>query len=146
MNRKVKDNLFATLMTALVIAFIVLANVVLYSLTAINEWYFVYTEEIDLSLSGSTTELFADAEKKGRKVDIIFCMPKDELANHTTGKDVLRTVEQLKELHPGFINIKYYNVTTKLDENGKSVSAELEKYKTDTSASVCPLPQRKILL
>lgn len=131
MNRKVKDNLFATLMTALVIAFIVLANVVLYSLTAINEWYFVYTEEIDLSLSGSTRELFADAEKKGRKVDIIFCMPKDELANHTTGKDVLRTVEQLKELHPDFINIKYYNVTTKLDENGKSVSAELEKYKTD---------------
>ena len=67
MNHKIKDNLFATAITATVIALVIVLNVVLYYLSAINGWYIANAEELDLSLSGSTEELFAEAEENGRR-------------------------------------------------------------------------------
>ena len=131
MNHKIKDNLFATAITAMVIALVIVLNVVLYYLSAINGWYIANAEELDLSLSGSTEELFAEAEEKGRRVEIIFCMSREELAVNTTGKDVLATAEALEELHPDFIKLRFFNIKTLLDEDGNSVKARLEKYKTD---------------
>lgn len=130
MNRKIKDNLFAAVITAFVIALVVLVNVVLYSLTAINGWYFAYAEELDLTVSGNTRELFAEAEKQGRKVNIIFCMPKDELALHSTGRDVLDTAEQIERLHPDFIDVRFYNIRTKQDDKGNL-------YKYDDRGNLC---------
>ncbi len=130
MNRKIKDNLFAAAITAFVIAIVVLANVVLYSLTAINGWYFAYAEKIDLTVSGNTKELFAEAERQGRKVNIIFCMPRDELALHSTGRDVLETAEQIEKLHPDFIDVRFYNIRTKQDDKGNL-------YKYDDRGNLC---------
>ena len=145
MNRKVKDNLFAALITAMVIALTVLANVVLYSLTSINGWHFAYAEKLDLTVSGNTKELFADAEAAGRKVEIIFCMPRDEVASHNTGRDVLDTVEQIETLHPDFIDVRFFNIRTLQDESGKSVKDRFEKYGTDMLGNKTPLHKGSVI-
>ncbi len=129
MKNKLKTNLFSAVVTSAVIAVIVLVNVVLYSLTEINEWYFAYTESIDFSISGNTDDLFAEAEREGRKVKIIFCMPEDDLEAHMTGADVLKTAKQLEERHPDFIDLVFYNIKTQKDEDGNLV--DFTKYMTD---------------
>ncbi len=129
MKNKLKDNLFAAGISAALIIAVVLVNVVLYSLTAINGWYIAYAEEQDLSISGNTDVLFKDAIAEGRTVDIIFCMPEDELAKHTTGKDVYVTAKQYEERYPDFIDLKFYNIRTMQDADGNIV--DFEKYKYD---------------
>lgn len=126
MNNKVKDNLFAAAVTAMIIAAVVLVNVVLYSLTAINGWHIAYAEELDLTISGNTDDLFADAIKEGRKVRIIFCRPEDELASHTTGRDVLETAKQFKEKYPEFIDLVFYNIRTQEDVKDKNGNVILD--------------------
>jgi len=129
MKRKLKDNLFPVIITTAIIAVTVLLNIVLYSLTAINDWYYLYTETIDLTVSGNTDALFAEAEKEGREVKIIFCMPEDELKLHSTGKDVLDTAKQLEARHPELLEIEFYNIRTMQDESGNTV--DFSKYKKD---------------
>ncbi len=131
MKNKLKDNIFAAVITAAVIAAVVLANIVLYSLTAINGWGIVYAEELDLTISGNTDALFKEAIEDGRQVEIIFCMPEDELAVHETGKDVLNTAKQFEERYPGFIDLKFYNIRTMQDDEGNVIKDRFEKYKTD---------------
>lgn len=129
MKSKLKDNLFSTAVSAAVIAAIVLVNIVLYSLTQINGWYKVYASDVDSSISGNTDLLFADAIAEGRRVEIIFCMPEDELAVHKTGKDVLETAKQFEERYPSLIELKFYNVRTMQDADGNIV--DFTKYQTD---------------
>ncbi len=129
MKSKLKDNLFAAITSAALIVAVVLVNIVLYSLTAINGWYIAYAEELDLTVSGNTDALFADAMASGRKVDIIFCMPEDELALHQTGKDVLNTAKQFEERYPDFISLKFYNIRTMQDQDGNIV--DFSKYQYD---------------
>ncbi len=128
MKSKLKDNLLAAGVSAAIIAAVVLLNIVLYALTSLNSWYIVYSEKFDLTISGNTDALFEEARKSGKKVDVIFCMPEDELLVHATGKDVLNTAKQFEERYPDLINLKFYNVRTQENEEGEMVSDEFAKY------------------
>ena len=143
MKSKLKNHLFAAVFSLLLVVVIILVNVVLYSLTAINGWYIAYAEEIDLTVSGNTKELFADAEAEGKKVKIMFCMPEDDLAMHTTGKDVLDTAKQLEALHPSFIELVFYNIKTQQDADGNLV--DLRKYETDMAGNKVPLHSGSVI-
>ncbi len=130
MNNKLKDNLFALVTSVAIVVAVVLVNVVLYSITAINGWYKSYANtDLDLTIGDNTDALFADAIAKGRKVEIIFCMPEDELAVHTTGKDVYSTAKQFEERYPDFIELKFFNIRTMQDDD-KNIF-DFEKYKYD---------------
>lgn len=143
MKSKLKNHLFAAVFSLLLVVVIILVNVVLYSLTAINGWYIAYAEEIDLTVSGNTKELFADAEAEGKKVKIMFCMAEDDLAMHTTGKDVLDTAKQLEALHPSFIELVFYNIKTQQDADGNLV--DLRKYETDMAGNKVPLHSGSVI-
>ena len=145
MKNKLKDNLFAIATSAAIIAVVVLVNVVLYSLTAINGWYVAYAEELDLTISGNTDPLFADAIEEGRKVEIIFCMPEDELFMHDTGKDVLNTAKQFKERYPELIDLVFYNIRTMQDADGNIVSDRFEKFKTNEFGKPNTLHQGSVI-
>ncbi len=145
MKNKLKDNLLAVATSAAVIAVVVLLNVVLYSLTAINGWYVAYAEELDLTISGRTDPLFEDAIKQGRKVEIIFCMPEDELAVHATGKDVLNTARQFKEKYPSLVDLTFYNIRTMQDADGNIVADRFEKYQTGALGEKIALHQGAVI-
>lgn len=143
MKNKLKDNLFSAAVTAAVITAVVLVNIVLYSLTQINGWYKIYSSNLDSTISGNTDLLFEEAIAEGRHVDIIFCMPEDELAVHTTGKDVLDTAKQFEERYPSLVKLKFYNVRTMQDADGNIV--DFTKYQTDGMGSEVTLHKGSVI-
>ena len=115
--------------TALVIAVTVVLNVLIYTLTSLFGWYIYSPESADLSLSGSTDELFAEAIEDGEEVTVMFCLTEDALKSHDTGAYVLETARGFAERYPDFVKLKFVNYLTRRDEDGKLV--DLAKYKTD---------------
>jgi hypothetical protein len=117
-------------MTALVIAFFMVLNAVLFTLTQVFGLQYAYTDKYDYSLSGSTDALFAEAIEKGKKVKISFCMAEDEIKVHSTGAEVYTTVKNFAERYAdeGFIEIDFINIITKQNKDGELVN--LSKYQT----------------
>ncbi len=114
----------------LAISMLLAVNVLLYVLVTAFGWYFPEKKEDDLSLSGSTDMLFADAIAEGKKVKISFCMPDpDSFEGHDTGKYVHLTALEFQKDYPDFIELEYINVMTRRDSHGRLV--DLEKYKKD---------------
>ncbi len=124
------DRASSGVMTALLIAFFMVLNAILFTLTQAFGWQLAYTDKYDYSLSGSTDALFADAIEKGKKVKISFCMAEDEVKVHSTGAEVYTTVKNFAERYAdeGFIEIDYINIITKQNKDGELVN--LSKYQT----------------
>ena len=59
-------------LTAVVIAVVVVLNAVLYALTSLFGLYIYSPETDDLSLSGNTDDLFAEALDKKKEVTVTF--------------------------------------------------------------------------
>lgn len=123
------DRASSGVMTALVIAVVMVVNAILFTLTEAFGWQFSYTDKYDYSLSGTTDELFAEAIEKGKKVKISFCMGEDEVSVHSTGSEVYTTVKNFAERYGDFIELDFINIITKQDENGNLVN--LSKYQKD---------------
>ena len=113
----------------LAVSMILAVNVLLYVLVAAFDWYLFEKKSDDLSLSGSTDALFAEAIDAGKKVKISFCMPKDNFASHDTGNYVHETALEYAKEYPEFIELEYINVMTRRDTKGRLV--DLEKYRRD---------------
>ena len=129
--------------TAGVIAVAVVLNTVIYSMTSLFGLYLYKPETDDLSLSGATDDLFAEAIDRNKTVNITFCMAESKLRQHDTGRFVISTLDQLVERHPGFINVDYVNILTGLDENGKRV--DLDKYTKDMRGEDVPFNTTSII-
>ena len=100
MNSAVKKNLPSVLLTAVVIAAVVMINAIVFTLASTFGWY-LYSQPVDdLSISDSGDQLFSEAIKLGKKVDVTFCMYEDELATHSTGAFVLTTAKAFAEKYP----------------------------------------------
>ena len=114
-------------MTVVIIIAVVLLNVIAYTVTGAFGIYFYSPAVDDFSISGSTDELFAEAIKLGKKVTITFCYPEDKLEKHDTGSYVLRTAREYEARYAesGFINIRFVNLLTKMDENGRIVNLDV---------------------
>lgn len=134
----------AGILTAAVIAVVIMLNVVLYALASTYDWYVYSTEELDLSVSDATDAYFADALAQVKedqelfgassKVTVNFCMAKDDIEKHSPGMYVHKTVTNLAEKFPELIEVEYLNILTQMDSEGNPV--DLEKYRvvegTDT--------------
>ena len=108
--------------TALLVAVSVMVlNLIFYTVGSSVPMYLRFTEEPDLSIGSSSDDNFADAVARGDKVTVTFCMYRDVIAAHTTGKYVLDTAEQFAEKYPELITLRFINVLTQLDESGAPV-------------------------
>ena len=117
--------------TATLLAVVIVANVLVYTLAQTFGWYYTPLTEMDLSVSGSTDILFAEANESAKageigKVKINFCMARDDLAVHDPGMYVLKTAENLAALYPDLIELEFLNVLRQVDSEGNSV--DLSKY------------------
>ena len=116
-------------MTVVIIVAVVLLNILAYTVTNAFALYLYSPSVDDLSISGNTDALFAKAIERQRKVKITFCYPEDKLEKHDTGSYVLETARAFKEKYPGFIELKFVSLLTKMDENG--VIFDFDKYLAD---------------
>ena len=141
-----RENLFSGATTALVLGFAIVINVIVYVLTVA---FATYTPpELDLSLSGYSEELFADAIEDGKKVNIIFCQSADEVMNNSKGAVVHETAKKFAELHPEFIEIRYLNIITKYITYGDGSGEYIDpsKYQTkDEKGNVSPLLKSTVI-
>ena len=118
-----------TVTVAIIIA-VVMLNILAYTLTSAFGLYVYSPEKYDLSISGSTDELFAKAIALDKKVTVTFCYGNaDTLAKHDTGSLVLTTAREFEARYPDLIDIRFVNLLTKLDENGLIV--DFDKYLED---------------
>lgn len=116
-------------MTAAVIAMVIMLNVIIYALTTQFSLYLYSPKTDDLSLTGASDELFADATQKGKKISIKFCMAEDDVSVHKTGAYVYETAKALMEKHPELIELEFINIITKQDSEGNYV--DMSKYQKD---------------
>ena len=108
-------------MTAAIIIAVVLLNILAYSITNTFSLY-AYSKKVEeYKISGNTDALFASAMALDKEVTITFCMTEEKLMAHDTGSFVLDTAKQFKERYPDFINLKFVNLLTKMDEYGEIV-------------------------
>ena len=112
-------NFFSALLVVVVIAAVVFLNVIVYTLDAYFGLY-IYNQPVeDLTITDASDGLFADAIAAGKEVTVTFCMYENELENHSTGSFVYKTAKQFAERYDGFITLRYVNVLTQLDEQGR---------------------------
>lgn len=145
------EKVFGVTLTAAVIAVILIINVLLFVLNStFGIFYFIPTSSTETSLSDALDAKFLDAENKGAKVKITFCMAQDELEASAVGNRVFKTAKQFVEKYPSLIEIEHVNVIVekpkleKYIEAGHTIrkntviieSGENFKVLTDSSSSV----------
>jgi hypothetical protein len=123
-NKLLPEGLFAV-----IIAIALVLNVILYIVTEAFSLYLYSPIVDDLSISGNTDTLFADAIRENRKVKISFCQDEESVKKHSTGNYVYETVNNFKERYPDFIEVEYINILTRRNSKGELVN--LSKYQKD---------------
>ena len=108
-------------MTIAIIIAVVLFNILAYSITNTFGLYAYSKKEEPYVISGNTDSLFASAIAMDKKVTITFCMSEEKLKTHDTGSFVLDTAKQFEERYPGFIELRFVNLLTKLDDETKEI-------------------------
>ena len=137
------DRTSSGILTALVIAVVMVVNALLYMLVQTFGWQITYKDEYDYSLSGATDELFEEAIKQNKKVKISFCMAEDEVKVHSTGAEVYITAKNFAERYEGFIELDFINITTKQDQYGNLVS--LSKYQKDMQGNATKILKSSVI-
>ena len=118
-----------TVTVAIIIA-VVMLNILAYALMNAFGLYVYSPENYDLSISGSTDELFEKSIALGKKVTITFCYGDDDtLAKHDTGSLVLTTAREFEERYPELVEVEYINILTCRNSKGELVN--LSKYQKD---------------
>ncbi len=128
MKKKLLSKLTSDVICIAVIGIIIVLNVIVFTLTSAFGLFLYDSEVVDLTISGATDALFADAIEDGKKVTVMFCQAEDEVAASQTGAYVLDTAKQFEEKYPGFIQLEYVNLITK--RNTKNELVDLSKYQT----------------
>ena len=118
-SRKFRHGSSAALLTAFLIAVVVIINVTFTALAQKYMWYTDMTTEKLYTLSDAAIELMDTSFKKVEaergediKVEIIFCDEKDNLMAETTQRYVLETALQLQTEFPDVIDVKFIDVWT----------------------------------
>ena len=122
-----KKGIGDTVTVAIIIA-VVMLNIFAYAITNAFGLYFYSPDVDDLTISGNTDELFANALLLGKKVTITFCYAEDKLEKHDTGSLVLTTAREFEKRYPELIELRFVSLLTKMDENG--VMVDMRPYST----------------
>lgn len=145
------EKVFGLTLTAAVLAVILIINVLIFVLnTNLGIFYLAPPSDGEVPLSSALDAKFLDAEEKGAKVKIIFCMAEDELETSTVGSRVFDTAKKFVEKYPSLIEIEHVNVIVEKPKLEKYIEAgstirkntvifecgENFKVLTDTTSSV----------
>lgn len=118
------ERAFTLTLTAAVLAVILIVNVLLYVLNVnLGIFYITPSPSAQTELTTSLDEKLADAESKGAKVGITFCMPEDELEASSTGARVFETAKQFAEKYPNLIAINHVNIIVEKPKLQKYIDA-----------------------
>lgn len=139
-SRRFRYGSMSVLITALVIAAVVLFNVIFSALASKYLWYIDLTREGIYTLSDNCIDLieeaFGEAEARRQeegvtedlKVKIKFCDLEDNVMENTSHRYVLMTAKELADRFPEYVEIEYINIW----ENPTAV----EKYKASTLSNI----------
>ena len=116
-----------SVITAALIAAVVIVNIILYTLTSLYGLYAYSKNRDDLTISGNTDRVFKNLPTS-RGVTVTFCMDEQSLDAHQTGSFVHDTARQFARRY-SFIKLRYVNLLTQVDQDGNSV--DLNKYTKD---------------
>ena len=105
------ENASSLALTAVVLAVAVVLNVLLYVLDVNYGLYFRAEDDEDYTVSDAAADRFAEAEREGKEVTILFCRAEDDVSTHATGAYVYETARQLAEKYPDFIRLDFVNIT-----------------------------------
>ncbi len=111
----------AAAVTVILIVSVMLLNMILYTIGQNYPLYLQFSEKVDLSISDASDDNFAAAVLRGDEVTVTFCMYRDVIETHSTGKLVLDTAEAFAEKYPELIKLNFINIITQLDESGSFV-------------------------
>ena len=106
------ENASSLALTAVVLAVAVVLNVLLYVLDVNYGLYFRAEDDEDYTVSDAAADRFAEAEREGKEVTILFCRAEDDVSTHATGAYVYETARQLAEKYPDFIRLDFVNIIT----------------------------------
>lgn len=123
------EGFFSTAGLVALIAATVALNILLYVIVSAFGIYLYQEEKPNLEISGNTDSLFEPAIESGKVAKIIFCMAKEEVENHDTGRYVHETALNFKERYPNLIEISYLNLVTM--QNEKMEYVNVDKYTND---------------
>ncbi len=139
-SRRFRYGSMSVLITALVIAAVVLFNVIFSALASKYLWYIDLTREGIYTLSDNCIDLIGDTFEKvdarrqeegvtePLKVKIKFCDLEDNVMEDTTHRYVLMTARELADRFPEYVEIEYINIW----ENPTAV----EKYKASVLTNI----------
>lgn len=117
-------------LTALLIATVLIFNVAFFMFANALGLSFTVTEKDKVVLTGSTDVLFEEAIADKKTVKISFCYPSaDEVLANSAGAFVHKTAEEYQKRYPGFIELEYINIITKMNSKGETV--DMAKYMID---------------
>ena len=156
-GRKLRYGGVSAVLTALIIAVIIIVNVIFSALVQKFMWYGDLTPDMTYTLSDACIELIANGDAKyaesskspiemvkevraeklaadpsfdaeSLKINIIFCAEQDKIASNTTQNYILRTAQDLRAEFSDYIDVKFYNV----ERNPSSV----DKYRTNSQTLI----------
>jgi hypothetical protein len=131
------ESFSATTMSVLLIAVVLVANTVIYTVFSLLGWQISPAMNEDFSLSGNFDDAMHRVEVLGEKVTITFCYPTEaEVREHATGGYVYRTAMEFAERYPGAIEIKYTNIMTDPD---------IAKYAKDEDGNETPILKTSVI-
>lgn len=135
----------AATMTAMVIAVVLVANTVIYTVFSLLGWQISPAVVEDFSLSGHFDETLDQAGKAGKKITIMFCYPSErEVREHSTGGYVYRTAKEFEKRYSDIIDIKYVNILTNTDSDGNHV--DVSKYSKDREGNETPIAKSSVIV
>ncbi len=122
-----RDKFSSGIITALVIAVVMVFNALLYTVVNVLDLRIAYKEEFDYSLTGNTDHLFSEAIAENREINIYFCMSEYDVKNSETVGEVYITAKNFEEKYPSLVKLDFINIITKKSETtGEYVN--LSKY------------------
>ncbi len=146
------EKLTSTAITAILIGVVIAVNIIVYTLTTVFGWYFTPSaENYDLTLSGVTDELFADAIQSGKKVTVMFCRPENELPSDLAANtDELGifylTAKNFEKRYEGFIELEYVNILNHRKDSGQGDVVPLSDYQLkDENGELLPLYKNSVI-
>ena len=118
------ERVFGLTLTAAVLAVILIINVLIFVLNMnLGIFYLVPQGSAETGISDALDAKFLDAEEKGAKVKITFCMAEDELEVNAVGNRVFNTAKEFREKYPNLIEIDHVNVIVEKPKLEKYIEA-----------------------
>ena len=139
-----KDKFSSGIITALVIAIVMVFNALLYTVVNVFDLRIAYTEEFDYSLKGNTDHLFEEAINEGRKIKIYFCASELDVKSSKTLGEVYITANNFKEKYSSLVELDFVNIITKKSEvTGEYVN--LSKFATNMEGQKTSIQKTSVI-